>query len=272
MFEELYEPIPDVDLYLKRIGFDRTPGINLKDLEDLIRLHQMAITFEDIDVRCRKIPVSLAVKDLFNKIIVGGRGGYCFELNCLFYSLLKALGFTVTPCMCKVLEEEGPHYIASHRGTIVHMNGSKYYCDIGFGGPVPPGPLKFENSTLQSIGPNRYQFIKCENSWWELVRINSKVEPVSMLLVNTEPFDPVDYLSMNMICYDHNTRHHNRFTDHLVLNIRTADGHASIEDDVFTLRVGEKTTRETIDDARAHELCRDVFHISADLSDITLIP
>ncbi|SDB05369.1 arylamine N-acetyltransferase family protein [Eubacterium oxidoreducens] len=272
MYEELYEPLPDVDAYLKRIGFTGTPKVNLTTLEQLIYLHQTAIPFEDIDVHCRKVPITLAIRELFDKIILGGRGGYCFELNCLFYSLLQALGFTVTPCICKVLEGEGPHFIASHRGTIVHLNADCYYCDVGFGGPVPPGPLKFENSTLQTIGPNRYQFIKCDNSWWELVRINSKIEPVSMLLVNTEPFDPVDYLSMNMICSDHNSRHHNRFTDHLVLNIRTADGHASIEDDVFTLRIGEKTIRETIDDARAHKLCRDVFCISADLSSIRLIP
>ena len=56
-----------------------------------------SIPFENLEsFEEGRIP-SLDTQDLYTKIVVCKRGGYCFELNKLFYELIKTLGFMVYP-------------------------------------------------------------------------------------------------------------------------------------------------------------------------------
>ena len=65
-------------------------------------LHLCSIPFENLEVfDAGRIP-SLRSEDIYEKIIVRKRGGYCFELNKLFYELLKALDFRVIPVAVRI--------------------------------------------------------------------------------------------------------------------------------------------------------------------------
>ena len=99
MYEELYEPIPQTKPYLKRLGLTAVPAADKENLDRLIYAHQLHVPFEDLDVCEFKRTASLSISSLYEKIVLKKRGGYCYELNALFASLLTACGYEVTPCM-----------------------------------------------------------------------------------------------------------------------------------------------------------------------------
>ena len=103
LLETLYEPVPDVEAYLERIHMYLPIRNDKETLDRLIYLHQCAIPFENLDVYYAKKEISQGITDLFDKIICKHRGGFCFEMNNLFYAFLKTLGFDVYPCLCKVI-------------------------------------------------------------------------------------------------------------------------------------------------------------------------
>ena len=69
-----------VDLYLKKIDYKDDIKIDSKTLDKLQIAHLTHIPYENLDVLNKK-PLSLEADDLFNKIVLNQRGGYCFELN-----------------------------------------------------------------------------------------------------------------------------------------------------------------------------------------------
>jgi len=96
----------DLQSHLKRIQYQGDLKPTLQVLNDLHRLSSFHIPFENFDVHLKGL-VSLDKEDIFNKIILNNRGGYCYELNGLFYDLLAHLGFKV-------------QYIDEHKVIDVH--------------------------------------------------------------------------------------------------------------------------------------------------------
>lgn len=134
---------PDDSLmaWLKRLSFSGVPSPTLGTLEKIIGAHQEQFPFENISVFCGETP-SLEPDALADKLIFGGRGGYCFELN-LFLALgLERLGYEVRPMMARVIwgrDEPGP---LTHFLLRVSIDGEDWLADVGFGGPGPSGPIK----------------------------------------------------------------------------------------------------------------------------------
>jgi N-hydroxyarylamine O-acetyltransferase len=62
--------------------------------------------------------------DLFRKIVVERRGGYCFELNGLFALLLEALGIAVTRLAARVCSGAEGVRPRSHQLLMVKMGTS----------------------------------------------------------------------------------------------------------------------------------------------------
>ncbi|NEE44236.1 arylamine N-acetyltransferase, partial [Streptomyces sp. SID8455] len=85
----------DLDAYLARIGWTGEPAPTVEVLQSLHRAHALGIPFENLDPVLGSAP-SLALADLEAKLVRGGRGGYCYEHNTLFATVLRQLGFTVT--------------------------------------------------------------------------------------------------------------------------------------------------------------------------------
>ena len=93
MYEALYAPIPDVNAYLDRLGLTAPLPVSLETLDQVLLAHQCRIPFENLQCFEEHQEPSLEIPALFDKIIVQGRGGFCFELNALLEALLQTLGF-----------------------------------------------------------------------------------------------------------------------------------------------------------------------------------
>lgn len=105
-----------VDSYLSRISFpvkqwpkiiaaDARSDAGLAYLTKLMKYQISTVPFENLSLHYSKFPgLSLDKEDLFEKIVVKRRGGYCMELNYLFATVLKTLGYEVVHAGARVYD------------------------------------------------------------------------------------------------------------------------------------------------------------------------
>lgn len=124
----------DTQKYLKRISWHKPPLANLETLRGLHEAHLLQVPFENLDIHWGQT-IALDRDKLFEKVVEKGRGGFCYELNGLFYELLDDLGYRVDRLSARVYEESrqdfGPPH--DHLALMVHLNGKKWLADVGFG-------------------------------------------------------------------------------------------------------------------------------------------
>lgn len=149
--------------YLSRIDVDAVPLADLKGLNSLIRAQLTHVPFENIDVWATGACPSLAEEDLFEKIVLHRRGGYCFELNTLFRILLNSLDFDAYQCIASLIHEDRVDPPA-HNVIICRMQGKKYLVDVGFGGAVPFGAMALEEGSADGFR------LRMDDGLWYLER------------------------------------------------------------------------------------------------------
>ena len=132
--------------YLQRIGFAGEAARDLATLEALQRAHLTAVPFENLSVFHRR-GVSTDPARSWAKIVEGGRGGWCYELNGAFAALLEALGFPVVRLGASVLLDGPPGPCRPDHLALRVQLDRPYLVDVGFGDtfirPLPlddPGP------------------------------------------------------------------------------------------------------------------------------------
>lgn len=75
----------------------------LQYLSSLQKYHLAAIPFENLSLHYSKEHTnSLNPDDLFEKIVIRKKGGYCFESNSLFGVMLRSLGFDIVSVGARV--------------------------------------------------------------------------------------------------------------------------------------------------------------------------
>src|SRR5215213_4342750 len=87
--------------WLHRIGHAGSRAPTLATLRAIIAAHAATIPYENIDVLLGR-PPKLDLESLQQKMIRGGRGGYCFEHNMLLRGGLLALEFTVMSLVARI--------------------------------------------------------------------------------------------------------------------------------------------------------------------------
>lgn len=266
MLEKLYEPIPDIEEYLARINVKSDVRADKDFLDELIYAHQCLVPFENLDIGMFKKEIKLGVTDIFEKVVTNRRGGFCFELNHLFYSLLKAVGFDVHPCKVKVCKDNVKYSPPLHRGNIVKFGEDLYYCDVGFGGPIPGGALKIEEGTRQEIHGDIFFFRRENEQWWIMYRISSSGEEQRFLRINPMPVEVEDFVPFSHYCSCHEQRYFNEFTDKIITNIRTEHGHYSIDNQKLIKNInGERSEVGINSDEELRRILKEYFLI--DLKD-----
>lgn len=246
MSEELYEPIPNLEAYLARIGIAEIKEPTREFLDELIYAHQHTVPFDNLDVCEKNLVPSLGIADLFDKIVVRKRGGYCFELNALFGALLKALGFDSQPCMARVLLRPIPYPLISHRANIVTIDGKRYLADVGFGGPQPTFAPLIEDDASRTESGQTFTLHRVGHSWWEVGYQGTKEEEravlrVCMLAVGEEDFVPLSFFQAQ--------NPQSVFRLNRMANLKTEDGALDLRNNTYTVFAGnEKTSREVADD------------------------
>jgi N-hydroxyarylamine O-acetyltransferase len=154
-------PAFDLDAYLARIGYAGPRDASLNTLRALHFAHPQSIPFENIDPFLGR-PVRLDLAALHDKIVLGGRGGYCFEHNLLFMHALRALGFEVVGLAARVLwgQSEDAITARSHKLLRVELDGRTCIADVGFGGLTLTAPLQLEPGREQKTPHEPFRIVE----------------------------------------------------------------------------------------------------------------
>ncbi|PUZ30181.1 N-hydroxyarylamine O-acetyltransferase [Chitinophaga costaii] len=144
----------NLEKYLSRIHYTGEIKPDLATLQELQRLHVLHVPFEDIDIYCG-IPIVLSPKKFFQKIVIDQRGGYCYEVNELFYHLLRAVGFTVRRISGRLVS--GPRYGPEfdHLAICVTLDDQQWLVDVGYG-DFALQPLAITPGLVQHDGHTEY--------------------------------------------------------------------------------------------------------------------
>lgn len=138
----------DIEKYLARFKASSYKEVSLENLENLQNLHLQHIPFENLDV-IRKEPIYLNLATIYTKIVTNNRGGYCYELNGLFHSLLLELGYDAHFVSATVLRNTGKWAKPNTHAAIIVNLDQPYLVDVGFGAATPriPVPLNEQEKT-----------------------------------------------------------------------------------------------------------------------------
>ncbi|MGY1949870.1 arylamine N-acetyltransferase [Pseudomonas pergaminensis] len=145
-------------LYLQRLGYDTPPAPTLQTLQALQLRHVCTFAFESLSTLMR-VPVPIDLPSVEQKVLLDGRGGYCYELNQMFLALLQALGFDARGITGRVVMGGPPdaHTARTHRLSLVTLDGVRYISDVGFGGMVPSSPLQLDTEAVQATAHEPYR-------------------------------------------------------------------------------------------------------------------
>jgi len=162
----------EVSAYLRRIGMSVDEVRNT--YEFLCRLqyeHAVHIPYENLDI-VSGIPISLEPSVIFEKVVSKGRGGYCFELNCLFSHFLSELGFSVRSYLGRLLRNESGIPVRRHRLILVECDDNTYICDVGMGQSAPRHPLLLKENLVQEQFGEKYKFVRDDLLGWVLLDLH----------------------------------------------------------------------------------------------------
>lgn len=162
-------------LYLQRLGYDSPPPPTLHTLQELQRRHVCTFAFESLSTLLRA-PVPIDLPSLEQKVLLDGRGGYCFELNHLFLALLLDLGYDARGLTGWVVMGGPPDARTgrTHRLSLVTLDGVRYVTDVGFGGMVPSSPLQLDTDATQATAHEPYRLTFNGNDYTLWVRVGEE--------------------------------------------------------------------------------------------------
>lgn len=228
---EMTKTNPNINDYLKRIGYDGPLDGSVETLAKLQEKHLHAVPYENLDI-LNQIPLSLEISDLFDKIVIRGRGGYCFELNMLFGWLLREIGYTVTDYFARFWRDEpNPPPKRRHQVLRVDVKGTSYLCDVGVGLVIPRRPIEMKEGLKQRQGDEIYRLDKDPQFGWMLMDWKHG-QWERLYSFSEEPQLPRDFLMASYWCENSPD---SIFTQMTMISIFTKEGRNTVAGKEFRL-------------------------------------
>ena len=149
------------------------------------------------------------------------------------------MGYTVYPVGVRVMWNRDFIPPLSHMGLVTELDGGKYYCDVGFGGPGPKGLLRLEPSE-QNVGGETFRVRAAEDGDLLVERMHHG-EWKAVLRFTDRPMRTVDFQLMNFYCARCETV---LFARTRVLNLCTPRGSKALTGLELVVREDGKERRE----------------------------
>ncbi|WP_103864663.1 arylamine N-acetyltransferase [Aquimarina sp. I32.4] len=214
----------NINTYLNRIEYIGTTKATLEVLNNLHTCHLLRVPFENLDIHYRT-PILLDLEMIYNKIVIKKRGGFCYELNGLFFELLQNLGFNVKRVSARVYNSTKDVYGEEfdHMAIIAEINQVEYLVDVGFGEFVLT-PLKLEINSIQTDSRGYFIIEKYDNEYYKVSKLvkNKKIPEYifSKKARETEAF--------REMCNYHQTSSDSHFTQKRLISKLLMNGRVTI--------------------------------------------
>ncbi|MEM9920416.1 MAG: arylamine N-acetyltransferase [Bacteroidota bacterium] len=234
--------------YLERIGFQGNLAPSLDLLKKLQRTHLMHVPFENLDIH-RGQPIVLDSDKIFEKVVHHRRGGFCYELNGLFFHLLATLGFQLKRVAAQVyVEEKGYGLPFDHLALLVKIDECEYLTDVGFG-TFTLGPLKLQLGLEQQDELGKFVIRQHEDGQLRVDQISEgRSVPQYIFTTTAQPFE-----AFAEMCHYHQHSPDSHFTQKRLISLPNANGRVTLTGNELKIREGEQVHQSTLEDEAAVE-------------------
>lgn len=227
--------------YLDRIQYADPITASLPVLRALQAAHLLHVPFENLDIH-RGRPIRL--EDSYEKVVEAGRGGFCYELNGVFYELLTALGFTARLISARVFSSAttfGPEF--DHMAILVTLSEGEYLVDVGFG-EFTQGPLANQLGLVQTDARGQFVLEQYDATYRVVSKLNGEAREPEYLFT-TAARSLHDFEAM---CHYHQTSPDSHFTQKRLISLATETGRMTISGNTLKLKQGELVEETTLHD------------------------
>ncbi|MFF2787922.1 arylamine N-acetyltransferase [Streptomyces sp. NPDC058049] len=260
-------PVTRVDAYLRRIGAARPGSPSAAALRDLHLRHLRTVPFESLSIHLGQ-EIVLEGEALLDKLLRGGRGGFCYELNGAFALLLRSLGYRVELLQARVHSADGGQGVPyDHLALRVECeDGRPWLVDVGFG-DHSHFPLAFDERGEQTDPGGVFRIVPAGGPEGDLDVLQDGVPRYRM---ETRPRVLSDFVTG---AWWHSTSPASGFTRKPVCSLLTESGRTTLSDRVLTVTAdGTRTERTLADDAEVLAAYRTHFGIDLPRVPVPLHP
>jgi N-hydroxyarylamine O-acetyltransferase len=249
--------------YLARINYRGKLEPTLAVLSELQLAHLLHVPFENLDIH-NKVKIDLSKS--YEKVIDHNRGGFCYELNSVFFQLLKSIGYNVKMISARVFNNNSKTYGAEfdHLASIVKIDAEEYLVDVGFG-EFAFHPLKVELNIEQEDARGIFKFEKGDENYWIVSKKNTEGEFVpeykfSMIERKLDEFEAM--------CLYHQTSPQSHFTQNRICSLPTKEGRITLSNYTFKVTTnGNVEEKQLANETEVTELLSKYFNINYLITD-----
>ena len=244
--------------YLRRIGIEKEIEPAADNLKLLQRAHLLRVPFENLDIHWQRL-IELDKAKFYAKVIGENRGGFCYELNSLFYELLAALGFESTMLSAKVARGDGTFGAEyDHMAILTEIKDKKYLVDVGFG-DFTAEPLEFVLDVEQKDKNGVFVIRKHDENYYEVAKKDGDAWK-SEYIFTTAPRELNEYAPM---CLYQQTSPESHFTKGKVCSLMTENGRKTLTDKKFIeTKKGRKTETDVDSESEFDRILEREFGIT----------
>lgn len=230
--------------YLERINYQGTLFPTFDELKNLQKQHLLNIPFENWFIHDNK-PIKLDTASLFQKIVVQQRGGFCYELNGLFFALLQTLAFNARLVSARVYSASTDNYGKEfdHMAIVVTLDEQDYLVDVGFG-EFAFYPLKIESNKVQHDPRGDFLLKKDAEDFIVYKKTVNNFQPEYRFNLLARQLD--DFLAM---CHYHQSSSQSHFSQKRLLSLATENGRITLSGEMLSIREGDKITEKVLSGA-----------------------
>lgn len=228
----------NVEAYLKRINYSGPLTCTPETLRELQVAHLTAVPFENLSIHAGE-PIVLEDEALFKKIVDDQRGGFCYECNGAFASLLRALGFEVTMLAAGVARSGGGFGPVFDHMTLMVTLDERWLVDVGFGDSFLE-PLLVDSREEQVQGTRSFRIDEVDDNQLVLMRREAGGDWEPQYRFTLQAFGFPDYEEM---CGFHQTSPESHFTQGLICSRATEDGRITLSNMTFITTSGPERSR-----------------------------
>jgi len=251
----------NVVTYLERIHHTRHVKPDADTLCELQLAHMQNVPFENLDIGLKRV-IQINEPDIWNKLVVNKRGGFCYELNGLFAWLLKQIGFDVTYLNARDYHEADDTFGIDFDHLVLMVRipneSTRWLVDVGWGDTFTQ-PLDIDNLEWQEQDLRAYRLEPFRDGYQLWQRgYGEKIERQYYFDLIPHQF-PAEY---EATCHYHQTSPQSIFTRNRIISRLTEDGRISLDNDRLIITAhGQRQEDPLQNEEEFHELLKKHFDI-----------
>ncbi len=238
----------DREKYLQRIKYSGGLEPNLDLLKKLQKTHLLHVPFENLDIHYTS-PIELDIERIYDKIVLNNRGGFCYELNGLFYELLLSLGYKAKRISARVFEKTGnfgPEY--DHFTIIVQIGNVEYLTDVGFGEFIFE-PLQLQVHQIQEDVRGSFLIDQYNEEYLRVSKFENG-EWIPAFIFKNEGRAFTEFKTM---CKYHQSNPNSHFVKKRLISIPNENGRVTISGNILKVKEGFRVMEEVLENENEFE-------------------